>query len=950
MLLTSKIVMEELTRFMQLRQVQKLSKEYMDFLGLQLYPEKGLSNLGKELREATCRRDQYESSIQAYKERDKKSNGKLLVSDVNDIDPVILSLYNWFDYKAWPIKIEDFKKHIQNIESRDVDLKTEWTRYADSMILDISSKLSPYNTIDFQLLIKVVYIYKLCLTTDDNGLKVTGEEELINELLAKPIIIPQGLLQSRCCEKDKPKSDDKSIIINTDYKISQGKERECECNCSEECKKPNNHCICIRPYITDLFIIKEELHKYVEGDIAHIENILAGEKKVRRHRNLYRTEDSVESETETITSEERDLQVSEKSSLKSEIKKTIDSKVGVDAGVTFTKKYGSSFTITPHANITADFSKSKSESIARSHAKDVVDRSVSKLQEKVRKVSISTVFNELEEKNKHVINNTSAGSSHRAGMYYWVNKVTRAQVFSYGQRMMFDVIVPEPAALFKKLFELKSKNSNEKQKPEKPILELKDIDRTSYMDLLNTYGLSGAIEPPEEKTAIQFGFHQNLSEPANNTTSGFSSSEFKSEQIPDGYMAKFFDYSISCFIGDPANQAGPDEASISVSVGKFSILSRVAESAGRPQNQITDWGIINQDIPMNGEQGIITASVASYSSVALSLSGTISIKCELTTEAYDSWKVKIYNYIMDDYNRKLELYEASKENDPLVQIKGRNPFLNREIERNEFKRHIIAIMMCNYFNGVGSMNEKVAPCGYSEPDFQSLERDTPYIQFFEQVFEWNYITYLFYHSMWARKCKWPELIDEDSGDPLFDKFLMSGAARVQVPVRPGMEEIFYWFLKTGQIWGQSGIPPISGDSNYLSMIQELKESKQGDFTDRPGLIAVTKGSDKVKLSGSTYYWDFLASQINKLNIVNDIDREILIDYKLYRILNVEQDAVASKSDWTITIDQPFPGDDASGLKHAMGAKYVGAPWEIVIPTKLVYLKNDDDKLPLYPLT
>ena len=60
--------------------------------------------------------------------------------------------------------------------------------------------------------------------------------------------------------------------------------------------------------------------------------------------------------------------------------------------------------------------------------------------------------------------------------------------------------------------------------------------------------------------------------------------------------------------------------------------------------------------------------------------------------------------------------------------------------------------------------------------------------------------------------------------------LMAGAARVQVPIRNGMEEYFAWFLKTGQIWGASGIPPISGDDEYVSMIQELKESKQGDYT------------------------------------------------------------------------------------------------------------------------
>jgi hypothetical protein len=29
---------------------------------------------------------------------------------------------------------------------------------------------------------------------------------------------------------------------------------------------------------------------------------------------------------------------------------------------------------------------------------------------------------------------------------------------------------------------------------------------------------------------------------------------------------------------------------------------------------------------------------------------------------------------------------------------------------------------------------------------------------------------------------------------------------------------------------------------------------------------------------------------------------------------------------------------------------VGAPWEIVVPTSLVYLRNPTDKLPTYPLS
>jgi hypothetical protein len=164
-----------------------------------------------------------------------------------------------------------------------------------------------------------------------------------------------------------------------------------------------------------------------------------------------------------------------------------------------------------------------------------------------------------------------------------------------------------------------------------------------------------------------------------------------------------------------------------------------------------------------------------------------------------------------------------------------------------------------------------------------------------------------------------------------------------------MEAYFAWFLKTGQIWGAGGNPPVSGDDEYVSMIQELKESEQCDYSDRPGLIEATQNSDVLKLTESGFYWDFVNNQLNTLAVDNDQDRELLVNYKIYRIVKVEQAAAGNPYTWNITIDRPYPDASASNLKHAVGALYVGAPWEVVIPTELVYLRNPNDKLPTYPL-
>ena len=75
-----------------------------------------------------------------------------------------------------------------------------------------------------------------------------------------------------------------------------------------------------------------------------------------------------------------------------------------------------------------------------------------------------------------------------------------------------------------------------------------------------------------------------------------------------------------------------------------------------------------------------------------------------------------------------------------------------------------------------------------------------------------------------------------------------------------------------------------------------------------------------------------------------------MDYKVYRIVSITDDGAADHTTWTITIDPPFVDADAVNLKHAVGAIFVGAPWEIVVPTELVYLRNKTDLLPTYPLS
>jgi hypothetical protein len=524
----------ELTRFQQLRPAQKISDEEKQQIGLPLYPDAGLSPLANHLRDsATSVR--YAEVLNQYKE----GNAKYELNDSKTIQPVIRSLYDWFSFKARPIKLDDFKSFVGSLNVTEFPkLEEEWRLYADNLVVAIERNVLHTNyCIDFQLLIRVCYIIRLCLTTKQDGkyeVDAGVTSELINQILNLPIVLPQRILRSRCPVHCNEQS--KLEIPRATVNLEMSSRDPCECKCDESCQKPSSFCICIRPYIGDLFLIREEVVRFEEGDIADIENILAGEKKIRRHRKLTRSEDTTETETETITSEERDHQVNEKTSLQSEVKSTVDEKVNVDAGVTATLKYGDSVTITPHANVTANFSKSESQNVARSYGKDVVDRAVSKVQAKVRKVQIRKVINEVEERNSHSIDNTQIDADHRAGIYYWVNKISHAQVFNYGKHMMFDVIVSEPAAIFKKLYQLKLEKDKAAKAPPKPNITVQSIQRGTYAGILSEYAISttDAIEPPDPTFCIPLAFSQNLTKPADDATAGFSSNEFKSPDTSTG--------------------------------------------------------------------------------------------------------------------------------------------------------------------------------------------------------------------------------------------------------------------------------------------------------------------------------------------------------------------------------------------------------------------------------
>ena len=197
--------------------------------------------------------------------------------------------------------------------------------------------------------------------------------------------------------------------------------------------------------IGDLLVTKQQLLKYDTGEVAHIENILAGESKTRTHRNLDRTEVTTTHESEAENETLRDLETTERFEMDKEASKVLSTNFNINAGVTASADYG---TYQLGAYINGGYSSSTQESNkqASKFSKDVTEKTLQRVKTIVRDMQTVHVLKETESTNVHTLENPNA--QHVNGVYQWVDKYYLNRIVNYGRRLMLEFQIPEPANFY----------------------------------------------------------------------------------------------------------------------------------------------------------------------------------------------------------------------------------------------------------------------------------------------------------------------------------------------------------------------------------------------------------------------------------------------------------------------------------------------------------------------
>jgi hypothetical protein len=555
--------------------------------------------------------------------------------------------------------------------------------------------------------------------------------------------------------------------------------------------------------IGDLKVVKQKLRSYQLGEVAHIENVLRGEYKERRYRVLDRTEETVTVAEETQEETTKDTQTTERFELKKESENTIQEQMSVQAGVTVSGSYGV-VTFGAHGDFAYTTSSQQSTKSSSNFAREVIDKSVTRIQKNVKQERVTKHLHEVEELDTHGLDN-KAQPDNLTGLYRWVDKYYEAQIYNYGRRLMFEFIIPEPSAFFQYAQTHQPRKNIEAPVPLPTWLTHKHITEWNYQNYIRDYQIQGCQPPPPSHKVVSVTLSSE-GQIANGTAMSKNSKELV---VPTGYACESLAVSVSAI--------WENNPQVKISVGIDDAWCTLTDTDARRRD---DWVLGAAGAPYDS---IIPVAINCYDINSYFLTAVAT--CARSWECYEAWQIQTFEKIVAAYQALKASYEqqvAQQESQQGVVIHGQNPRINRDIERLELKKGSIKLLMDTWL--FGSFNA-MKQSGDAPPDFDIVDavNEGRVSQFFEQAFEWENMTYLFYPYIWGRYSQWITKVNESDEDPLFTKFLQAGAARVLVPVHPGYNDAVMYFMENdGAIWG-GGDPPRVDDPLFIALADELRE-------------------------------------------------------------------------------------------------------------------------------
>lgn len=541
----------------------------------------------------------------------------------------------------------------------------------------------------------------------------------------------------------------------------------------------------------DLKVVKMKLLGYEPTDIADIQHVMGFEKRERTHRRLRRFEETFTEEFEREEEKLRELEKNERFQIEQQTQEVVRSETKFEAGAEISAGFGP-VQIGAYARFSTSQSKEETDTYSTNYAKDVMERSLDRIIERVRSERITKTLEESEETNKHGFDNTEAENI--SGIYWWLNKSYRAKVVNYGKRLWYEFIIPQPASFFILAQRDHLENHVMPEEPETPKhpansdedLKPKDIDRTNYLDLVQQYGVDGIKPPPKETVRLVKTISRDT-EPERNFAIVDNDLEIPDGYVVDDLLPRIIDILLSS-----------DSYKITAFAGRKWVNTKTngvwADGGSEPIG-------VSGRVPI----AILGHGIAAFTAVT-------EVICKLTDEGFQAWQLDVYRAIMNAYLKEKQNFEekvAAAQIEQSVKIAGKNPLINRQLIIDELIRGCITLWTGFNFDGVPMISQNEGanpPANFPRINIDNTLELIPEISFIHQAFDWFNLTFEFYPYFWARKKDWLDIYSLEDKDPLFTDFLRAGAARVLVPVHLEATQAVLYYQATGNLQLDGDIP------------------------------------------------------------------------------------------------------------------------------------------------
>lgn len=213
---------------------------------------------------------------------------------------------------------------------------------------------------------------------------------------------------------------------------------------------------------------------------------------------------------------------------------------------------------------------------------------------------------------------------------------------------------------------------------------------------------------------------------------------------------------------------------------------------------------------------------------------------QITSKAKSDWNKKTYQTIQDAAQAQFDRLKnkGADAKARLIRELGGNDTLSlRRLEREELMKNVLRWMFGPGFRFIlpgmkayNPTNKSANVDTYYDPVSRAVRKDEEsfslhqtvlqhgeLIKFLHQAVEWENMSYFLYPYFWSAPNEWRQKLKLQHPDSTHEAFLKAGSARVVLPIRPGFEEKFLWFLKNGKL----EIPESGAKPSYITLAQEM---------------------------------------------------------------------------------------------------------------------------------